>query len=44
MYPDENQVKYAELLINKVVDGVILTDSDLEMPATDIQNGAEVQQ
>lgn len=44
MYPNENQVKYAELLINKVVDGVTLTDSDLEMPDTDIQNGATVQQ
>lgn len=32
MIPDESQVTYAELLINKVVDGVTLTDEDLVMP------------
>lgn len=37
MYPDEIQVKYAELLINKVVDGMILTDADLEIPDNIVQ-------
>lgn len=32
MIPDDSQVTYAELLINKVVDGVTLTDEDLVMP------------
>ncbi len=31
MYPDEVQVKYAEQLVNKVVEGQILTDADLEI-------------
>ena len=37
MYPDETQVKYAELLINKVVEGSILTDADLQMPDNIVQ-------
>ena len=37
MYPDETQVKYAELLINKVVEGTILTDADLQMPDNIVQ-------
>lgn len=37
MYPDETQVKYAELLINKVVEGSILTDADLEITDTIVQ-------
>lgn len=32
MYPDEEQVAYAKQLVNKVVDGEILTDADMEMP------------
>lgn len=31
-YPDERQVSYAKLLVDKVVDGRTLTDADLEMP------------
>lgn len=37
MYPDEVQVKYAEELVNKVVDGEILTDADLEVPDNVVQ-------
>lgn len=37
MYPDETQVKFAEQLINKVVDGMTLTDVDLEMPDNIVQ-------
>lgn len=32
MYPDEGQVLYATELVNRVVNGEILTDADLEMP------------
>ena len=32
MYPDERQVSYAKLLVDKVVDGRTLTDADLQMP------------
>lgn len=32
MYPDEEQVAYAKQLVNKVVDGEILMDADMEMP------------
>ena len=37
MYPDEVQVKYAEQLVNKVVEGQILTDADLEIPDNIVQ-------
>ena len=37
MYPDEVQVKYAERLVNKVVEGQILTDADLEIPDNIVQ-------
>ncbi len=37
MYPDEVQVKYAEQLVNKVVEGQILTDADLEIPNNIVQ-------
>lgn len=32
MIPDEQQIAYADLLINKVMDGLILTDADMQMP------------
>ncbi|MCI7108455.1 MAG: LCP family protein [Lachnospiraceae bacterium] len=32
MIPDETQIEYAKLLVNKVVDGMTLTDADMEMP------------
>ena len=32
MYPDETQIAYARLLVNKVVDGVTLTDEDVKLP------------
>lgn len=32
MIPDTSEVSYAALLVNKTVDGVILTDADMEMP------------
>lgn len=35
--PDESQVLYAKLLINKVIDGVRLTDADMEMPSVSVQ-------
>lgn len=37
MYPDEVEVKYAEQLVNKVVDGETLTDADLEIPDNIVQ-------
>ena len=37
MYPDEVQIKYAEQLVNKVVEGQILTDADLEIPDNIVQ-------
>lgn len=37
MYPDEVKVKYAEQLVNKVVEGQILTDADLEIPDNVVQ-------
>lgn len=37
MYPDERQVSYAKLLVDKVVDGRTLTDADMQMPQ--IQDG-----
>ena len=37
MYPDEVQVKYAEQLVNKVVEGETLTDADLEIPNNIVQ-------
>lgn len=41
MYPDEAQVTYAEMLINKVVDGETLTDEDMEMPSAETIAGQE---
>lgn len=35
MIPDETQISYAKLLIDKTVDGVILTDEDMIMPQAD---------
>ena len=32
MYPDEDQINYAKLLIDKTIDGVTLTDDDMTMP------------
>ena len=32
MIPDETQIEYAKLLVNKVVDGMTLTAADMEMP------------
>ena len=32
MIPDESQISYARILVNKVVDGRILSDEDLVMP------------
>lgn len=32
MYPDESQVSYARLLVDKVLDGRTLTDADMQMP------------
>lgn len=32
IFPDESQVMYAKLLIDKVIDGVKLTDADMELP------------
>ncbi len=33
MYPDETQIAYAKLLIDKVKDGVILTEEDMVVPS-----------
>ena len=35
MYPDETQVSYAKLLVDKVVDGRILTEADMQMPGAE---------
>jgi anionic cell wall polymer biosynthesis LytR-Cps2A-Psr (LCP) family protein len=32
MIPDETQISYAKLLVDKVIDGVTLTDEDMEIP------------
>ncbi len=32
MYPDETQINYARILVDKVIDGVILSDEDMTMP------------
>ena len=32
MYPDETQINYARILVDKVIDGVILSDEDMIMP------------
>lgn len=32
MYPDETQINYARILVDKVIDGRILSDEDLVMP------------
>ena len=32
MYPDETQINYARILVDKVIDGVILSDEDMVMP------------
>ena len=32
MYPDERQVSYAKILVDKVVDGRTLTEADMQMP------------
>lgn len=32
MYPDEDQINYARILVDKVIDGVSLSDEDMVMP------------
>ena len=32
MYPDEDQINYARILVDKVIDGVTLSDEDMVMP------------
>lgn len=32
MYPDETQINYARILVDKTIDGVILSDEDMVMP------------
>ena len=32
MYPDETQINYARILVDKVINGVILSDEDMTMP------------
>ena len=35
MIPDETQINYARILVDKTIDGVILSDEDLSMPTVE---------
>jgi anionic cell wall polymer biosynthesis LytR-Cps2A-Psr (LCP) family protein len=43
MIPNEDEISYAKQLVDKVMDGGILTDEDMEMPEEEMPDTAEYQ-